>query len=153
MNGNRLNNVFGFFKVFSSKIMAFGNQIKFQDFAQKIAEYFNIKSGIWLSFILNFLFPHYILYFCSCLASCAEFLCSLSHAAKCLLQQLSAFCFQPLPSNQPACKKTCRLAFSPIFLFLFLLGLVPVRGFLLHGKFASLLEVWHCENCTSRSKD
>lgn len=105
MNGNRLSNVFAFLKkVFSSKMMAFGNQIKFQDFAQKFAEYFNIKSGIWLSFILNFLFPHYILYFCSCLASCSEFLCSLSHAAKCLLQQLSAFCFQPLPSNQPACK-------------------------------------------------
>lgn len=39
-------------------MMIFGNQIEFQDFAEKIAEYFNIKSGIWLSSILNFLFPH-----------------------------------------------------------------------------------------------
>lgn len=93
-------------------MITFGDQIEFQDFAEKFAEYFNIKSGAWLSFILNFLFPHYILYFCSCLVSCSEFLCSLSHAAKCLLQQLSAFCFQPMPSNQPDCK-TAGLSVHP----------------------------------------
>lgn len=95
----------GFLKSFHLKWWHLEIRLNSKTLHKKIAEYFNIKSGIWLSFILNFLFPHYILYFCSCLASCAEFLRSLSHAAKCLLQQLSAFCFQPLPSNQPACKK------------------------------------------------
>ena len=40
-------------------MMTFVNQIELQGFfAEKYAEHFNMASGIWFSFVLNFLFPH-----------------------------------------------------------------------------------------------